>query len=137
MEVEYDIVKHLLADQDLSALVLNRIFPLQLPQEDKTKYPHGVTPGIVYQRISTPRTLSLDGESSSNPRIQFSVYSEDYVKAKEVARVLNNSLDCYAGKLGDGVTAQVLRAEYRDMQERETGLYRCDVDFFVLNNKKG
>lgn len=133
MEIEYDIVAYLLEDEKLSALVWDRIFPLQLPQPDDFLYPDGVIPGIVYQRISTPRTLSLSGESSSNPRIQFTVYSDEYVEAKSVAKALNRALDGFAGTLRDNVRAQVLRAEYRDMQERETGLYRCDIDFFAFH----
>jgi len=39
--------------------------------------------------------------------------------------------------LGDKTKAQVIRADYRDSYEHETGLYRSDVDFFIYyTNKK-
>lgn len=109
---------------------------LSIPQEDSNLYPNGVIPAIVLQRISTPRTLSLTGESASNPRIQASVYSYDYTEAKEIAEVLNDSLDYFSGALGGWAKASVLRADYRDSYEHETGLYRSDVDFFITHIKE-
>lgn len=137
MDIEKALVSHLLADQNLSALIWDRLFPLALPQEDSTVYPNGVVPAVVYQRISSPRTLNLSGEDASNPRIQFSAYALAYAQAKQIAEVLNQSLDYFAGTLGGRTKAQVLRVDYRDSYEQETGLYRSDVDFFVLHNKKG
>lgn len=138
MDIDSAIVDHLLADQELTALVRDRIFPLAIPQADSDLYPSGVIPAIVWQRVSTPRTLSLTGESGSNPRFQFSVYADDLIEAREIAQVLNKSLDFFIGTLGGKAKAQVLKADYRDSYEYETGLYRSDVDFFVfLNNKKG
>ncbi len=137
MDIEIALTDHLLEDQNLSALIGDRVFPLVLPQENKTIYPDGVTPAVVWQRISSPRALSLSGETANNPRFQFSGYADDLMVARQIADALNQSLDFFAGTLGGRTKAQVLRADYRDSYEHETGLYRSDVDFFILHNKKG
>ena len=135
MDIESALVAHLLADSKLNALVGKKIFPYELPQEDSTIFPDGVTPAIVYQRVSSSRTLTLEGEASSAPRFQFSVYAYDALVAREIARVLNQSLDFFLGELDGKVKAQSIRADYRDTKEHETGLYRSDVDFFILQIK--
>lgn len=128
MDIEKSLYKHLQEDPKLTRSTWGNLFPLTLPQ--------GVKSGIVYQRISSPRTLTLDGRSEDCPRIQFSVYTPDYGESKSVAQELVAALDRFTGSLGGQVRAQVLRDDYRDTFEQETSLYRCDVDFFVLHKNK-
>lgn len=146
MDIEDAIVAHLLADEGFTSTIgcnesskyrIYNLFPLALPQEDSANYPNGVTPGVVYQRISSPRTLSLTGDSANSPRFQFSVYARSLAEAREIAQALNKSLDLFIGTLGGKAKAQVIRADYRDSYEHETGLYRSDVDLFIYYNKKG
>ena len=136
MDIEQALVAHLLADQNLTYIVHDRIFPLVIPQEDKKIYPNGVIPGITYQRVSTPRSLSLSGESASNPRIQLDAYAKTYTQSKRIAMLLYNSLDYFRGALGGRAKAAVLVADSRDDYEPETSRFRSGVDFFVMHTKK-
>lgn len=116
-----------MVDPKIRGLVGDKIYALAIPQNKDV-------PAIVYQRISTARTLSLTGESASNPRIQFSAYAKDYATAKDIAMALKASLDFYIGELGGEIKAATYMADYRDDYEPDTGRYRSDVDFFVLRN---
>lgn len=130
MNIEGALVVHLLADDELTALIGENLFPLAIPEG-------GQTPAVVWQRISSPRTLALAGDDASSPRFQFSAYADDLILARRIAQALNNALDFFVGVLGDKTKAQVIRADYRDSYEHETGLYRSDVDFFIYyTNKK-
>lgn len=130
MDIEPALVAHILSDEKITSIIQDRLFPLAVPQDEDV-------PAIVYQQISSPRTLSVSGDSSANStRIQLSVYADTFGKAKQIAQVLFDSLDTFRGKLGGRVKAAVLMADSRDDYEPETGRYRCDVDFFIMHTKK-
>lgn len=86
MDIEQALVAHLLSDEKITSIIQDRLFPLAVPQDEDV-------PAIVYQRISSPRTLTLTGESASNPRIQLSCYAKTFSQAKQMAVTLYNSLD--------------------------------------------
>jgi len=129
MDIEQALVAHLLSDEKITSIIQDRLFPLAVPQDEDV-------PAIVYQRISSPRTLTLTGESASNPRIQLSCYAKTFGQAKQMAITLYNSLDFFRGELGNKTKSAVLMADSRDDYEPETGRYRCDVDFFIMHTKK-
>jgi hypothetical protein len=130
LDIEQALVSHLLADSALTAIIGDRLYPQAIPETSKV-------PAVVYQRISSPRTLTLDGSSSANnPRIQFSCYAASFGQAKQIAMKLYESLDCFRGVLGNKTKATVLMADNRDDFIQETGRYLCGVDFFVLHTKK-
>lgn len=129
MDIEQALVAHLLSDEKITSIIQDRLFPLAVPQDEDV-------PAIVYQRISSPRTLTLTGESASNPRIQLSCYAKTFGQAKQMAITLYNSLDFFRGKLGNKTKSAVLMEDSRDDYEPETGRYRCDVDFFIMHTKK-
>lgn len=129
MDIEQALVAHLLSDEKITSIIQDRLFPQAVPQDEDV-------PAIVYQRISSPRTLTLTGESASNPRIQLSCYAKTFGQAKQMAITLYNSLDFFRGKLGNKTKSAVLMEDSRDDYEPETGRYRCDVDFFIMHTKK-
>lgn len=122
------MVNHILADTAIKAVINDRLFPLAIPQEENI-------PAIVYQRISSPRTLTLSGDSVNNPRIQLSCYGASYGTAKQLAILLYQSLDCFRGALGNKVKATLLMDDSRDGFDHETKRYRSDVDFFIMHTK--
>lgn len=129
IEIEAALVSHLLADQRVTTIIGSNLFPLAIPLDKDV-------PAVVFQRISSPRTLSLGGSSANNPRIQFSCYAKTFSLAKEIATVVYESLDTFRGMLGGQVRAAVLMADSRDDYEPDTGRYRCDIDFFVMHHKQ-
>ena len=129
MDIEAALASYLMDDPNIKGLIGENLYGLAIPQNKDV-------PAVVYQRVSTPRTLSLTGESASNPRIQFSCYAKNYGQTKQIAIQLHKSLDYFRGTLGGGVKAAILMADSRDDYEPDTGRYRCDVDFFVMHTKK-
>lgn len=129
MDIEPALVAHLLSDEKITSIIQDRLFPRAVPQDEDV-------PAIVYQRISSPRTLTLTGESASHSRIQLSCYAKTFGQAKQMAITLYNSLDFFRGILGNKTKSAVLMADSRDDYEPETGRYRCDVDFFIMHTKK-
>lgn len=129
MDIEPALVAHILSDEKITSIIQDRLFPLAVPQDEDV-------PAIVYQQISSPRTLTLTGESASHSRIQLSCYAKTFSQAKQMAITLYNSLDFFRGNLGNKTKSAVLMADSRDDYEPETGRYRCDVDFFIMHIKK-
>lgn len=117
-----------MADQALTAIIKDRLYPLAIPDT-------GTVPAIVYQRVSSPRTLTLFGDSANNPRIQLSCYGATYGQAKQLAILLYKSLDCFRGALGNKTKAAVFMDDVRDSFEQETMRFRSDVDFFIMHTK--
>jgi hypothetical protein len=121
--IETGLVSHLLADAPLMAVIERRLYPLVLPQD-------AAVPAVTYQRVSTPRTLTLKGGGTTAPRFQFSAWAMTYSQAKQVGELLKAALDCYTGPMGTHKVAAFM-AGYRDTYDDDTKRYGCGVDFII------
>ena len=114
--IEADIVTSLGADSTITGLVGSRIYPLFRPQGDPL-------PALVYQRVSTVPTNSINGFSRLDAvRIQFSCYAKTLIEAKELAEALRAAMDA------DPTLKSVCVMEM-DEQDLETRNFRTVVDF--------
>jgi hypothetical protein len=98
-----------------------------LKGQPNTEYPH-----IVYQRVSTERTLThTSGTGPSRPRFQLSVYAMAY----DDGRILcNQIIDLIHGFKGwiDGFFIQgAYNAGDTDGEIQESGAYQFNLDFFI------
>lgn len=85
--IEEAFFELLTTDPGLSALIGNRLFPVQLPEQV-------IKPAISYDRISGPRMMSHQGPSgTANPRYQFNCWGDTYAQSKRVADQLRFALD--------------------------------------------
>lgn len=125
--IEEGLVAYLLADANLSALVGNRIHPIELPQTINT-------PAITYQRISNPRTMTHDQDSTglSEPRFQFNAYAETYSVARAVIVALRECLLGFKGVFGTIRVDGILHEHEQDFYEPETELYHMIVDYRIM-----
>lgn len=126
MDIEAALSKHLLNDQGVSVWVHDRVFMLRIPEKEET-------PAVVIQVIDSPRTLGLSQPLSNNSRIQVTVYADGYKLVKNIAKAVDKSLDYFRGLLGENVKSTIYRANMRPHHEPQTGLYRADIDFFVMH----
>lgn len=131
------LIKFLLADAGVSALVDTRIFPWRLPQK--------VTlPAIVVQMISDPRIEQLHGKASASaPRYQVDAWAANVKDAHAVSNAIRMALEQYVGEWTDGGNVRTrVAVEYvtsRESFEEDIlgGLCRKSTDYFVFHSTIG
>lgn len=106
----------------LAALVSDRIYPVQAPQDAAAPY-------VIWSRISSqPFTTHSEAALNQDDLVQFSCFAADFDAADAVANALIAALDNVALSTGDSPTLQ----SRRDMgNEDAVELYRVDADFVI------
>lgn len=96
----------------------NRVYPLVLPQTT-------TLPAVVYQRISSYDTQTLDGTQSLDMgRFQIKVYATSYKNAVDTAELVKNTLSGKAIKLME-----------MDDYESDTKLFSIQLDYQISDDK--
>lgn len=133
--MEESIIRLLLSDSGLSALVSTRIHPGSLPQGS-------TLPAIVMNRISGAPLYTDEGEAGlSQARIQIDCWGETYSSAKQTARAVIACLSAFDGTVGATTFANIMLNAERDL--RETGgdaaeyPFRTSLDFSVWTQTQG
>lgn len=113
----------LAADASIIAQVSSRIYPLAMPQG-------AAQPSIVLTVVSEVPAVSFDGTAAlraHEARLQVDCYATTYIRAHQVADVVNTIL---GGLVGVDLSAVALNLG-TDMYDDETSLYRVSMDFAV------
>lgn len=85
-----DLVAHLEADSDLSALIGTRIYPQILPQG-------GTLPAVVYQLISrTPASMRNANDNLVQTRWQWSINARTYASTVAISTALKAALQSFS-----------------------------------------
>lgn len=128
------IQARLAAHAGTAALVVDRIYPMRLPQPT-------TFPAIRYQVIGAPRTHVMgatpDASIEVHSRVQVDCYAVTYNGARSLAEQVRLALSRWSGTAG-GVTVEVLFLDdARDLDEQEfvhgdeMGVYRVMMDFMA------
>jgi hypothetical protein len=132
MYVEHALLKHLLAQTALAALVGERIYYVSAPQDVQTPY-------IIFFKVSATRERSLTGTSHFvNSRFQFSIFSETYYEAKQIAGQIQLALQDKNNEIIGGESGVRVSIQYdneQDVYESESGLYHIPVEYLVDYNE--
>jgi hypothetical protein len=128
MSIESGFTALLVADSTVNGLVAGRIYPDVEPEGCQF-------PVIVYQRISTPREVTLDNAADTpHARFQFACKDVTAAKAAALKAAVKNALAGFVG-LADDTTVQAIMVEdERSMwnyQEGSTGIYESHIDFTI------
>ena len=112
--VEAAIVALLASNEDVSAIVADRIRPLALKQGD-------ALPALVYQKISDVPDYVMGGQSGlTDARIQITCWAANdaggYSQVKQLAEAVRCALSGYMGTVTSGADS-------------------LDIDFIELNNQ--
>lgn len=127
MAVEEDLVAFV--ETNVADVDDERIWPGRRPQGS-------ALPGIVYQRISTPRRSTHTGPSGlAWPRFQFSCWGRTLAEAAGVAEQLRLAIDGYQGTMGGTYVAGAHVANELDDEDTETGHWRRIVDVIVWHRE--
>jgi hypothetical protein len=130
--LEEGIYAYLSTYANLVAKVGVKIYPVRFPQST-------TMPCVVYQRIDTPRVLTMDTSGASgdltNPRFQFEVWAETYKAGKEISDILRAALNGKTGTLSGGGVSVTIRAALASNETVEFSpefeLYRFLNDYII------
>ena len=132
MYVEHALLKHLQAQTALATIVGERIYYVNAPQDVETPY-------IVFFKVSATRGRSLTGTSHLvTSHFQFSIFSETYYEAKQIAEQIQLALQDKNNEIigGDsGVRVSIQYDGEQDLYEPETGLYHIPVEYLIDYNE--
>ncbi len=114
----------------ISALVADRIYPRELPQE--VDYP-----ALTYFRVDTPRYDALDGPAGlAKPRFQIGIFSDSFEDLPTISKQLRTALNGFGGAVDDfTIQAVTLEDERDEAYEPETKTFQRILDFIVWHNE--
>jgi len=115
------IYTHLIRHAGLAALIVERCYPIRLPQEP-------TYPAVTYQRISTVPTYSQDGDSNlDRGRWQFSCWARTHTAAEAVAAQVRTALTTWRASYGQPAFLE----NQVDFYEPDTDVHHIPVDAII------
>jgi hypothetical protein len=129
--MEEDLVARLLGDDDLSALVADRINWIERPQA-------GSLPSITLQVITSGRSYHMKGaDGTAGTRVQADCWGRSYLEAKKVSRALTAAME-QAGVQGSTRFSAAFLDNASDFPPEDlpggTKAYRVNMDWIVWNS---
>ena len=135
MSIEQGLVAHLLADVGVSEILGDRVHPGAIPQD-------GALPAAVYLRVSTQRSVDLNGPSDFvQVRMQLDLWDNSYGGSKALAdacRLALNGVGLSSPKL---LGAEPVQLVYLDNDgdlpdfEGDRRDYRVSQDWIVIHTE--
>lgn len=129
MSLESAIFDYLTADAGVGALVLDRVYPVRLPEKS-------TLPAIVYHKVSASRLYTYDTYGTSDPfvqaRVQFDCWGRTALEAIDVGTAVLVALSGYDGSLGGQPIQAGFAVDEFDTYEAATKFYRRVVDMRLL-----
>lgn len=128
--IEEALFAFLQANAAVYGMVKTRIYPLRMPDDQKT------WPALVYAKASGPREVAHDrGSGMGHPRMQLSCYADTYLAAKKLALVIVQALNGYGGPMDQIANAGAYVDNEVDLYEKESRLYKTVVDVIILHQE--
>ena len=134
MSIESGLYLFLTTNHVISPVVSTRVYPKVVPQGQTT------FPVVTYQRISTPRFRSHDGEAGlAHPRFQLNCWDPDYLDARALADTIRREInDTNNWGAWDDTTVQAVHVlgegdmDYVPSVERERARHgrRLDIEIW-------
>jgi hypothetical protein len=137
--IEASLRTYLLADEDVTDVIGDRIFPGERPQKS-------ALPAIVYRRVTGPRVRHLRGPAGlAHPTIELECWAATVSEAKALAELVRLSrgpgdepftLEAFAGTMGEHqVQATNLLDDADDLERpahgEEGGPHRVTMDLVI------
>jgi len=112
----------------ITALVGQRIFPVQLPEQS-------VLPALTYQIIAVKASPTLTNSGYQRWRLQFDCWGKDYADATNLRAALRLALEGYRGTLSDGTLLQDAQMiQLVDYFEHDSLHWRSMIEFYLFFN---
>lgn len=135
MSIMTALASHLLNHAGLSALVGNRVYPLQIPAS--TSATPNQMPLVVYKLLDEPEITTHDNQPIYQARVQITAWGGSYKSAHAVTDQVYAALKGYKGHMGDQSVnvGGCFRKLKRDDSAPEVELFRV-IQEFVINWKE-
>lgn len=129
MVIETALITYLLAQTGIIALVGQRIYFVQAPQDTDKPY-------LVINKISGTRENSHEVNTHlAHPRFQLSAFAATYADCKAIIAAVQTALQGYTGTMGGAGGVVVSAVFYDDETDLDPGdsnqLYGVAVDYFI------
>jgi hypothetical protein len=110
----------------LSALVVSRVYPVNLPQNP-------AVPAVTYQKIGGESEQGMAADHGmTHPLVQFDCFAATYSAAWAVARQVRNALERWSGsEAGVTILDTLIEREGQDIYEDDVKLFRVSMDYTI------
>lgn len=125
LDLRPELRSFLLADPSIAAVVVNRVYPGQMPQ--------GVSAtSIVYTRISGGGDYHMQGLSGfARHRYQIDAWALKADSAASLADLIRDRIDGYRGAMGAVTVHGIFFQDQREDYDEEAKLHRTGRDYFI------
>jgi len=114
----------LLQDTTINVYVSDRVYPLQIPQNDSL-------PAITYQRIYTDRIRALNADTNMvMARFQITIFSYNFFEMKNIFDAVRTKLQRYNGTVSSVVIDDIKIEDELDLKNDDE-TYQCVVDIYI------
>jgi len=113
----------------LTNLIEDKLYYVKAPQDVEEPY-------VIFFKVSAPREHSLDGAAGlATARFQFSIFTETYYEAKQIAQQIHLTLQGMNKIIGGagGVYVNILYDNEQDLTEDE--IFHIVQEFIVIHNE--
>ena len=129
MLIEQAILTKLLTTPGLIPLVGQKIYYVHAPQ-------NVIQPYIVFSKISAPREHSHNGSSHlAITRFQFSIFASTYLKVKQIAGQIQDSLQAFSGIVDEVNINAIFYQNEIDFWDNDVKLYHTDCEYLIAHNE--
>lgn len=133
MSVEIALKNLLLGDAEITAMIGDRVYPVNLPQ-------NGLLPAVTYRVISDMTEYNMEGPAGlARPRFQVTAWGETYDDVVALAKLVETRLSGFSGAAGGVIIPGIFKEDGRDRFEEGfesiANKYGKDIDFYIWNNK--
>jgi len=128
MSIEADMVTYILTLTSITDIIGARIYYQKLPEVP-------TLPAIVYNRISSPRSRTHDGDSNlSKPRIQYSCWGETPENVMSLADAFEDEFKSFSGTAGSSTVYATIVENRLSLIDEESKFYHIPIDLMVQHN---
>ena len=127
--IESGLYDYLKGHAGLSALIIDRIYPLRLPDV-------ATFPAVVYQKVTVQREVSHDGDTGlARSRFQFTCIDKTYIGAKNVADQIRLAFNGFSGAMGSVTPTDAFVVDETDGVKPDVNLFEVIVDVAIWHEE--
>lgn len=128
MSIEADMKTYILTLTSITDIIGARIYYQKLPEDP-------ILPAIVYNRISSTRSRTHDGDSDlSKPRIQYSIWGSTPINVMALADAFEDEFKSFSGTAGSSTVYATIVENRLSMIDPESKFYHIPIDLMIQYN---